>query len=116
MVHFFSPSLFFHQLIIFGCLLTLAMKLSASVAPNAYGGAYVNLDPSYPPHVSGANGYVDMYGRPHVAMTSVAPGEGQIPHPIDNGLAAAGTVGGVAAPTGSSAAWEATFDPSIARR
>lgn len=76
----------------------------------------MNLDPSYLPHIPGANGYVDMYGRPHVAMASEAPGDSQIPHPINNGPATTGTVGGVAAPIGSGAAWEATFDPSIPRR
>ncbi|XP_038889393.1 protein FLX-like 4 [Benincasa hispida] len=85
-------------------------------APNAYGGTYVNLDPSYPPHMPGANDYVDMYGRSQVAVPSVAPGDSQIPHSIDHALASTGTIAGVAAPIGSSAAWEATFDPSIPRR
>lgn len=92
------------------------MKLPASVAPNAYGGAYINLDPSYPPHMSGANGYTDLYGRAPVTMASMAPGDGQIPHPIDNSQAPAGTVAGVAAPVGGSAGYEATIDPSITRR
>lgn len=69
-------------------------------APSAYGGAYVNLDPSYPPR-TGANGYVDMYGRPYVAMASVASGDSQIPHPVDNGPVTTGTVAGMAAPIDS---------------
>lgn len=84
--------------------------------PNAYGGTYVNLDTSYPPHMPVANGYVDMYGRSQVAMAPVASGDSQIPHSIDHGPTTAGTIAGGAAPIGSSAAWEATFDPSIPGR
>lgn len=114
-VHFFSH----FSLIIFGRFLTLTMKLklsASSVAPNAYGGAYTRLDPSYPPHMPSANGYVDMYGRSQVVMAPVVSGDSQLSHSIDHGSAPAGTSAGVAAPIGSNAAWETRFDPSIPRR
>lgn len=110
-VHFFSH--FSVNLL----TLTMRLKLSgSSVAPNAYSGAYTRLDPSYPPHMPGANGYIDIYGRSQVVMAPVVSGDSEISHSIDHGSAPAGTSAGVAAPIGNNAAWETRFDPSIPRR
>lgn len=94
--------------------LTLVLKL-CEIAPDPYGGGFLNPESLYPPPIQGAGAYVDAYGRPLVQMAVGPAGEGMTPYSRSNGLAVSGAILGAAAPgAGSAAVSGEAHDPSLA--